>query len=298
MSLGAGSGRVRLATRSSPLALHQSEVVARALESAHPGLRTELIEVSTTGDRRSEEPLSTLGGQGIFVKEVQQAVLDGRADVAVHSAKDLPSTSPEGLEIACVPRREDPADALVGRSLAGLGPGATVATGSPRRRALLASLRPDLAFVELRGNMERRIAAAGFDGIDAVVVAVAALSRLGNVEAMAERLEPEIFTPQVGQGALAVEAVAGGEAAELLRAFDDPSSHRCLEAERAFLVGVGAGCLVPAGAWCTEEEAVLTLRSFMARSDGSIQRSELQGTDPALLGHGAAHALGGGHPSR
>ena len=297
MSLGPSPGLVRLATRSSPLAMHQSQIVARALETAHPGLRTELVEVSTTGDRRSEEPLSVLGGQGIFVKEVQQAVLDGRADVAVHSAKDLPSTSPEGLEIACVPGREDPADALVGRSLAGLGPGATIATGSPRRRALLASLRPDLNFVELRGNMARRIEAAGLDGVDAVVVAVAALSRLGALSQVAERLEPEIFTPQVGQGALAVEACVGGEPAALLEAIDDPSSHRCLEAERAFLVGIGAGCLVPAGAWCTEEAGVLTLRSFMARSEEVIQRSELQGIDPGLLGHGAAHALGGAHPS-
>jgi hydroxymethylbilane synthase len=288
---------VRLATRGSPLALSQTEAIAEALRSCHPGLETEVVVVSTTGDQRAAEPLRVLGGQGIFVKEVQQAVLEGFAEVAVHSAKDLPSATPPGLEIACVPKRADPADALVGRALAGLGPGATVATGSPRRQALLRSLRPDLNLVELRGNMARRFAAVGSDGIDAVVTAMAALDRLGRLELVAERLEPEIFTPQVGQGALAVEAMAGSEAATLLGALDDPSSHRCLTAERSFLLGIGAGCLVPAGAWCTEEEGVLTLRSVMAGADGTLKRSELHGTDAALLGQSAAHALGGGHSS-
>jgi hydroxymethylbilane synthase len=287
------SDLVRLATRGSPLALSQARSVADGLERSHPGLATELVIVETAGDRRTEEPLSVLGGQGIFAKEVQLAVLDGSADVAVHSAKDLPSATPDELVIACVPTRADPADALVGRTLAGLGPGATVATGSPRRRALLSSLRPDLNVVELRGNMARRLATAGTGGVDAVIVAVAALERLGQLELVAERLEPEIFTPQVGQGALAVEARRGDPAEGLMVAIDDPVAHRCLAAERAFLVGIGAGCTVPAGAWCTEAGGTLTLRAVMADDDGRLRRSEQRGDDPSSIGRAAAHALSG-----
>jgi hydroxymethylbilane synthase len=266
--------------------------VAAELEGVHAGLEVELVVVETSGDRELDAPLSELGGQGIFVKEVQRALLDVNADLAVHSAKDLPSTTPEGLELVAVPPRADSADALVGRSLAGLGPGATVATGSPRRRSLLRSLRPDLNLVELRGNMATRLAAAGSGGVDAVVAAVAALDRLGQRELVAERLEPEIFTPQVGQGALAIEARADDtRTLELLAAIDDASSHRCLDAERAFLVGIGAGCTVPAGAWCTEDEGVLRLRAVFERPDGSMARFEQLGTAPGALGRAAATEL-------
>jgi len=283
--------QVRLATRGSPLALAQAHSVSSWIESAHRGLTAVVVVIETTGDRLSTQPLSELGGQGIFAKEIQRAVLDGEADVAVHSAKDLPSEKPEGLVLCCVPERVDPADALVGRSLAGLGPGATVATGSPRRRALLAAMRPDLSFVELRGNMARRFAAAGTNGIDAVIAAVAALERLGQSELLAERLDPEVFTPQVGQGALAIEARLGDPVIDLLAAIDDPVAHRCLVAERAFLTGIGAGCTVPAGAWCTEEAGALRLRAVMADRSGGLERSEQTGTDPTSVGLAAANAL-------
>ncbi len=283
---------MRLATRGSPLALAQATLVAEQLSAAHAGLRCELVIVETGGDRDQSQPLSVLGGQGIFAKEVQTAVLEGKADLAVHSAKDLPSTSPEGLTLCCVPERRDPADGLVGRSLAGLGPGATVATGSPRRRALLQDLRPDLNLVELRGNMDRRISQAGRDGVDAVVVAVAALERLGRSDVLIERLDPEIFTPQVAQGAIGLEARIDDTATlERLAAIDDVRSRRCVEGERAFLVGIGAGCTVPAGAWCTEDAGAFTLRAVMAPAGGRPERVRFTGADPVALGAEAAAAL-------
>ena len=284
---------LRLATRGSPLALAQASSVAERLRAVHEGLSVELVIVETTGDRVVDVPLSELGGQGIFAKEVQRAVLSGDADVAVHSAKDLPSASPEGLVLASIPERLDPADVLVGRSLAGLGPGATVATGSPRRRALLASIRPDLSLVELRGNMASRLGAAGVGGVDAVVTAAAALHRLGRASEIAERLEPERFVPQVGQGAIALEAAAEGTARTLLAAINDPVAMRCVTAERAFLVAIGAGCTVPAGAWCVANGAELTLRAVMAHPErGVIDRVTLHGDDPVALGTEAGSQLG------
>ena len=168
---------LRLATRQSPLALIQAESIRSRL--AHCGVESELVHVETSGDRDRDVALSVLAGQGVFALEIQRAVIAGEADVAVHSAKDLPSETPEELALASVPERRDPADVLVGRSLAGLGPGATVATGSPRRRALLLERRPDLQVVELRGNMATRLGVAGHDGVDAIVAAAAALERLG-----------------------------------------------------------------------------------------------------------------------
>jgi len=253
-----------------------------------------VVVVETTGDRLATAPLSEIGGQGVFAKEVQLAVLAGEADLAVHSAKDLPSTTPDGLVLCCVPERRDPADALVGRSLAGLGPGATVATGSPRRRALLAERRPDLSFVELRGNMAARLATPGSNGIDAIVAAVAALERLGAAHLIAERLDPSSFTPQVAQGAIALEAREGDAAIELTASIDDASARRCVNVERSFLVALGAGCTFPAGAWCTEESpgGPLHLRAILADSViGSVRRFEASGDDAVALGHQAAVAL-------
>jgi hydroxymethylbilane synthase len=175
-----GSGRgatLRIATRSSAQARTQAEIVGAAIEAASDGVRTELVLVDTIGDQRQDVPLHTIGGQGVFVKEIQRAVLDGRADIAVHSAKDLPSAHTEGLTIGAFTVRRDPRDALIGSSLDGLALGATVATGSVRRRAQLAALRPDLQFVELRGNIQTRLSKIPQDG--AIVMAVAALQVLG-----------------------------------------------------------------------------------------------------------------------
>jgi hydroxymethylbilane synthase len=185
---------LRLATRRSPLALAQAQFVQERLRRC--GVESELVPIVTHGDRDHEAPLEAIGGRGVFAVEVQRAVLDGTADVAVHSAKDLPSATPAGLDLVCVPERRDAADVLVGRSLAGLGPGATVATGSPRRRALLLERRPDLRIVGLRGNMATRLALPGRDGVDAVVAAMAALERLEADGLVSERLDPSWFVPR------------------------------------------------------------------------------------------------------
>ena len=283
---------VRLATRGSPLARAQADRVADALRAAHAGRDVEGVVVETTGDRRTDEPLRTLGGQGIFVKEIQHALLEDRADLAVHSAKDLPALTPDELVLCAVPERLDPADVLVGRSLAGLGPGATIATGSPRRQTLLAELRPDLSFVELRGNMATRLAKPGTDGVDAVVAAAAALERLGLTHLVAERLDPTIIVPQAAQGAIGLEARVGSAAAALAASIGDPVALRCVIAERSFLATLGAGCSVPVAAWCTPRNAGLQLRAVKVdEATGTVGRLTVVGDDPVSLGRQAALEL-------
>lgn len=277
----------RLATRSSPLARWQADWVAAGL-----GVAVEMVFVDTAGDRRQDVPLSAIGGQGVFVKEVQQAVIDGRADAAVHSAKDLPSVTSAGLDLAAIGQRDDARDALVGSTLAGLSPGATVATGSVRRRAQLGALRPDLAFAELRGNMGTRLAKAV--GFDAIVVAVAALRRLGLAERITEALDVETMIPQVGQGAVAVECRAGDTvAAQILAAVDDRPTHRAVTAERAFLAVLGSGCTLPVGGHATvDEDGGLSLHAVIASLDGATSlRHRASGSDPVALGEAVGHHL-------
>ncbi len=306
---GGGARRLRLATRGSPLARWQAARVAELLD-ARPGAPTcELVVLETTGDRLADVPVDRLGGQGAFVTEIQAAVLDGRADIAVHSAKDLPSITPTGLELACVPERADPRDALVGARLDDLRPGARLATGSVRRRAQLAWLRPDLTFVELRGNMATRLERAGREG--AGVVAVAALQRLALTEHIAEVLDTGTMLPQVAQGALAVECRADdAEALRLLGRIDDTVAHRAVTAERVFLAALGSGCTLPVGALATPSgcraprddhgptarEAVsdgdLALEGMVASRDGRILlRRRATGGDPLELGRRLASDL-------
>jgi hydroxymethylbilane synthase len=287
----AGARPLRLATRGSPLALVQSAAVARRLEAAGAG-GVEVVVVRTSGDLAAKEPLARLAGQGIFVKEVQLAVLEGRADLAVHSAKDLPSQSPPGLVLACVPERADPRDALVGSTLAALPTGATVATGSVRRRAQLAWLRPDLRFVELRGNMRTRIDRSRAAG--AGVVALAALVRLGLEAEVSQVLDQRDMLPQVGQGALAVECRRDDQwLRRLLAAVDDADAHRAVAAERAFLQALGGGCALPAGALARPAAGgALHMEAMLATSDGHhLLRCSAQGGDPVSLGGGLAEAL-------
>ncbi len=283
--------KLRLATRRSPLALFQAHYVQRRLEAQ--GCASELVLVETKGDRESDVSLATLGGEGVFVVEIQRALLEHRADVAVHSAKDLPSVTPEGLTLVSVPERLDAADVLVGRSLAGLGPGATVATGSPRRRALLLERRPDLQVVGLRGNMATRLGAAGKNGVDAVVAAMAALERLDQRELVSERLDPTWFIPQVGQGALALEARTDDAATcAVLIDLNDDAALRALIAERSFLEELGAGCSIPGGAHATVDGTELTIRGVMIAPDGSKSvRAALTGNDAAVLGRDLARLL-------
>jgi hydroxymethylbilane synthase len=251
-----------------------------------------MVLVTTTGDRRTDVPIWTLGGTGVFVKEVEQAVLEGRADLAVHSAKDLPSETAPGLLLAAVPERADPRDALVGTRLADIPTGGRIGTGSVRRRAQLAAIRPDLTFGSLRGNLETRVAKA--TQFDAVVVAAAALDRLGLSEAAAEVLDPEVLLPQVAQGALAVECREGDdEVAERLAAIDDPTARLTVEAERAFLRRLGGGCDLACGALATLTPAgAVAVDALLASPDGRIVlRTGVEGDDPVATGTEAARRL-------
>jgi hydroxymethylbilane synthase len=286
---------LRIATRGSPLALFQARRVAERLSGLPGTPRCEPVVVQTTGDALADVPVAQLGGTGAFVKEVQLAVLDGRADLAVHSAKDLPSVTPPGLVLACVPERADPRDALVGGTLDDLGTGATVATGSVRRRAQLAWLRPDLTFCDLCGNMATRLERALEVG--AGVLAFAALERLELTAQVAEVLDPRTLLPQVGQGALAVECRQGDTAMlELLAAVDDSAAHSAVRAERAFLGALGGGCTLPLGALAvlTDGGTQLTIDGFLASRDGRILlRRSLSGpvSEPGELGRRLAHVL-------
>jgi hydroxymethylbilane synthase len=288
--------RVRLATRGSPLALVQATLVEELLARACPGLTVERVVVRTEGDRRYDADLDRIGGQGVFAKEVQVAVLDGRADVAVHSAKDLPPVTPAGLVLGAVAERGDPRDVLVGRPMEALPPGAVVATGSARRRAQLANLRPDLSFVGLRGNMATRLGRVGAGGIHAVVAAAAALDRLGWQDRIAQRLPVSWCLPQVAQGAIALECRADDPGtASLLGMVDDHDAHRAVAAERAFLATLGASCALPVAALAAQapgSSASLVLEGLIASGDGRvIVRGRREGDEPAALGAGLAHAL-------
>ncbi len=268
---------IRAATRGSALARWQTEHVAALLRSADPDVVVEMVIVETAGDRRQDIPIWQMGGKGVFVKEVQAAVLDGRADIAVHSAKDLPAITPAGLNIAAVPERADARDILVGSSLDNLAPGAVVATGSVRRRAQLASARPDLTFSGLRGNIETRLAKAA--DFAAIVMALAPLLRLGLLDEVRasrviEILEPSVMLPQVAQGALAIEcrdddADNMSDLSALLRMIEHRPSRLMVDAERGFLAELGGDCDLPAGAYATlSPTGRLQLEGLIASLDG------------------------------
>jgi hydroxymethylbilane synthase len=284
---------IRIATRGSLQARTQAQWVADALQATHPALAVELLLVDTTGDQRQDVPLHTIGGQGVFVKEVQRAVLDGRAHLAAHSAKDLPSEGAPGLVIGAFCERRSAADALVGRRLDHLAPGATVATGSVRRRAQLTAVRPDLQFVELRGNIQTRLSKVPADG--AIVIAVAALQILGLTHLIDEELPVHTFVPAVGQGCVAVECATSDTATiELLQDVDHGPSRQAVQAERAFLATLGSGCSLPVGAHVQGEQ----LRAFLADPVAGtfLHRTTVLGVDPtaqaADLARRMQHELG------
>jgi hydroxymethylbilane synthase len=279
---------LKVATRGSRLARWQAERVGARL-----GDDVEYVTIETRGDADQTSEIHRIGGQGVFVKEVQQAVLDGRADLAVHSAKDLPALTAPGLVLAAIPERADPRDALVGAALDALPTGARVGTGSVRRRAQLAHARPDLEFGPLRGNIETRLRKRAEAGYAAVVVARAALTRLGLEAEIAEVLEPAVLLPQVGQGALAVECRDRDDATrERLVAIDDAVAHREVTAERAFLAELGGACDLPCGALATSTGDALTIDVLLASLDGRrVVRVSRSGADPAALGLAAAREL-------
>jgi hydroxymethylbilane synthase len=279
---------IRIATRASTLARWQAERVGARL-----GGDVTYVLVTTTGDRDQTSALDAIGGQGVFTKEVQVAVLDGRADIAVHSAKDLPSLTPAGLTLAAVPERADARDALVGSTLAGLPPGARIGTDSVRRRAQLAAARPGVSFGPLRGNIETRLRKRTEQGYDAVVVAYAALERLGLAAEATEVLDPGVLLPQVGQGALAVECRADDDVTRVaLAGIDDASAHRAVRAERAFLAELGSGCDLPCGALAHADNDALLIEALLAAPDGSVvvRRTET-GDDPEALGRAVAASV-------
>jgi hydroxymethylbilane synthase len=266
---------VRIASRGSELALWQTRAVEEAIRLEAPGTAVEIRVVRTTGDHVQDVPLARIGDKGLFTKELDAALLAGEADLAVHSLKDLPTRIPDGLELVAVSRREDPRDVLLlppGRtgSLASLPPGARVGTSSLRRRAQLCALRPDLEVLDLRGNLNTRLAKLDRGDYDAIVLAAAGVLRLGWKARIAEHLDPAAWLPAVGQGALGVVARAGdGRMRALLEAFHDPFTAACTAAERAFLAALEGGCQVPIGALATVDDEGLTLHGLVADVDGS-----------------------------
>ncbi len=265
---------IRIGTRGSDLALWQARCVRDALLAAHKDLAVELEIISTRGDKVLDVSLQKVGGKGLFTKEIEDALLQGTVDLAVHSLKDLPTQTADGLAIAAVLEREDPADAVIsrdGRLLAALGRGARVMTGSLRREAQLRHARPDIEVLPLRGNVPTRVRKFREAGADAVLLARAGLVRLGMGHLVTERLDPAKFLPACGQGAMAVEVRQGDAAvAEFCRPLDHFATRLCTYAERAFLAAMGGGCQAPIGAYArfAGGETVPTMTAMVASLDG------------------------------
>jgi hydroxymethylbilane synthase len=265
---------VRLGTRGSRLALTQAELAAETLRRANADLDVALVPITTAGDRDRSKPFGEIGARGVFVKEIEEALLDGRIDVAVHSAKDMTSTDTEGLSVGAFLRREDPRDALCGA--AALRPGLRIGTASVRRRAQLLAIEPELAIEPLRGNIDTRLRKRGERGLDAIVLAAAGLDRLGLAAEVGYRFDPDELLPEAGQGAVALQ-VRTGEEGHVAGA-DDGETRRRVEAERACVSRIGGGCLAPVAAHHDGE----TLTALIAAEDGSwIERR--RGADPLAL---------------
>ncbi len=267
---------LRIATRGSAMALHQAALVRDRFAASHPGLAAELLTIRTTGDRVQTRLLSEIGGKGLFTKEIEEALLDGRADLAVHSLKDMETVLPPGLIIAAVLPRDDPRDALVGRdgaTLAGLPPGARIGTASLRRTAQLLRLRPDLRVAPIRGNVDTRLAKLAAGDTDALVVALCGLERLGRAEVATEILALDVMLPAVGQGALAVECrAADTRLRRLLAPLNDAASEACVTAERAMLAALDGSCRTPIAGLATIAGDRLSLEALLLTPDGAAER--------------------------
>ena len=264
---------VRVGSRGSRLAITQAE---RALSSLRaPGIELALVPITTAGDRDRSRPFGEIGSRGVFVKELEEALLGQRIDVAVHSAKDMTASDPAGLAIGAYLRRDDPRDALCG--MAELRPGMQIGTASVRRKAQLLALEPSLEIKPLRGNIDTRLRKRRERGLDAIVLAACGLDRLGLGAEIGRRFEPDVLLPEAGQGALALQVRAGEE--HLVAAADDPETRERVEAERAVVAAVGGGCLAPVAAYHDGS----TLTGLVAAEDGSwLERRT--GNDPAALG--------------
>jgi hydroxymethylbilane synthase len=265
---------IRLGSRGSRLALTQAELAAATLRRAKPDLDVALVPITTAGDRDRSKPFGEIGARGVFVKEIEEALLEGRIDVAIHSAKDMTSTATEGLTIGAFLPRDDARDALCGADA--LRPGMRIGTASVRRRAQLLTLEPELAVEPLRGNVDTRLRKRGERGLDAIVLAAAGLDRLGLAAEIGYRFEPEELLPEAGQGALALQVREGEE--DRVAGADDAETRRRVEAERACVSRIGAGCLAPVAAHHDGE----ALTALVAAEDGSwIERR--RGDDPHAL---------------
>ena len=282
---------LRIATRGSGLALKQTQRVAELISQKSPGIELETVVVSTAGDRDKKTSIQELGGQGVFVTDVQSVVLSGEADIAVHSAKDLPAKTNPGLVLASVPERADPRDALVGCIWNDLPKRASIATGSIRRRSHLSHLRPDLKFQELRGNIETRLLRV--DDVDAIVVAKAALDRLDLNPEQMDALPISILLPQVGQGALAIECRDEDfEVIQILKEIEDQKVRSLIDAERSFLAEIGSGCSSPVAAHAVLEKEKILLKASIASQDGTtLLKAEASGVDANQLGINIANKL-------
>lgn len=270
---------LRIGTRGSLLARTQSAWVERRLQAAHPGLTTELVIIKTSGDRIVDRPLSAVGGKGLFVKEIEEALLAGDIDCAVHSLKDMPAELAPSLVLAAVPEREDPRDVVLtrGGGLAALAPGAKVGTSSLRRSALVRLFWPHLAIVPLRGNVDTRIRKLELGEVDAVLLAGAGLHRMGIDYPHLGPVDPFDFIPAIGQGALAIESRQDATLA-LLQRIEHRPSRLAINAERAFLHRVGGSCVTPLAAYATVEGETVTLRALIAQPDGKrVVRGERSG---------------------
>lgn len=290
------SARLRLATRGSTLALIQARAVATALERAHPGVSVELVEVRTTGDRLAEVPLGPGLGQSFFTKEIEDALLDDRADLAVHSCKDLATVLPTGLALGALTAREDPRDALVsrnGHALADLPAEAVVATASVRRKAFVSLARPDLRLVDLRGNVPTRLAALDEGRADAIVLAAAGLHRLGQAQRITEYLDDRVVAPAAAQGAVAIEVRADDdETTRRVGALDDAPTRAAVTAERACLRRLEAGCQAPVGCLARVYDGQVRLRAtavVLARRHDAADEASVADAEP--LGRRVAERL-------
>ena len=280
-----------IASRGSQLALWQAHWVREQLAQAGHECRIEVIK--TTGDKITDVPLAQVGGKGLFTKEIEEALLEGRADLAVHSLKDLPTELPAGLVLAAVPVREDPRDAIVGRPLADLPQGATVGTSSLRRAAQLRHLRPDLKIESVRGNLDTRLRKLEAGDYDAIILAAAGLNRLGKTQLVKQVIPAEVMTPAAGQGALGIEIRCGDKKTrELLAFLDDASARATTTCERALLNKLGGGCQVPIGAYAEMRNDTIHLNGLVAHPDGTkVLRETRDGKDPVRLGEEVGETL-------
>lgn len=287
--------RIRIGTRGSKLALRQTAWVQERIAERHSGIQIEVVRIKTTGDKITDVPLATAGGKGLFVKEIEEALLRKEIDLAVHSMKDVPTELPSGLHLGVITEREDPRDVLVsrdGRRLEEFPPEARMGTSSLRRGAQLLGVNPQWKIIPLRGNLDTRIKKLDTEGLDAVILAAAGVSRMGLEDHVTEYLPPDVMLPAVGQGALGIECRQEGAVNEFIAFLNHLESAMAVEGERAFLRRLGGGCQVPIAAYGEIQEGKLLLRGMVAYLDGSrFFRAEAQGDDPKGVGEQLAEDL-------